>query len=74
MQPDYKARLKQFQKYNEWEHKRYRRQSGRERLQQFADLFELTFLMEAQVRKREQARHLDGLIQIQKALRDRERQ
>jgi len=71
VQTEYSSQLDKFRKFNIWELNQYRKKSSAERLQEFADLFELTFYMNSTVRESEQHRHLESLVRVQKALNEK---
>ena len=71
MQTEYSSQLDKFRKFNIWELNQYRKKSSAERLQEFADLFELTFYMNSAVREREHDRHLESLVWVQRLIKDR---
>ena len=72
MQQNYKLALQKFRKFNEWEITQNRAKSVTGKLQEYLELFELASLLEAGTREREQARHLESLIQMQGLLRRKE--
>ena len=71
MQTEYSSQLDKFRKFNIWELNQYRKKSSAERLQEFADLFELTYHMDSAVREREHHRHLESLVWVQRLIKDR---
>jgi hypothetical protein len=69
MQQNYKLSLQKLRKFNEWEKTQNRAKSIAGRLQEFLELFELASLLEVGVREREQARHLEDLIKMQRLIK-----
>jgi hypothetical protein len=69
MQQNYKLSQQKFLKFNDWEKIQQRGKNVAGKLWEFMELFELSLLLDAGIREREQARHLESLIQMQQLLR-----
>jgi hypothetical protein len=70
MDPEYRKRLEQWQKFNAWKEQQAENLSEEERLRQFFILADMVRFYPADVVEKAHQEHLENLIEIQKSFRE----